>query len=51
MVRPSTNLEGQMDTLIDIAILLSVYASLSLFCAALMRALWATLPQPGLHSS
>ena len=34
-----------MDTLIDIAILLSVYASLSLFCAALMRVLWAAQPQ------
>jgi hypothetical protein len=45
MVPASTNLEGRMDTLIDIAILLSVYASLSLFCAALMRALWATQPQ------
>jgi hypothetical protein len=37
-------LEGRMDTLIDIAILLSVYASLSLFCAALMRVLWAAQP-------
>jgi len=33
-----------MDTLIDIGILLSVYASLSLFCATLLRALWS-LPQ------
>lgn len=29
-----------MDTLIDIAILLSAYASLSLICAALLRVLW-----------
>ncbi len=45
MVPASTTLEGRMDTLIDIAILLSVYASLSLFCTAMMRALWATQPQ------
>ena len=29
-----------MDTLIDIAILVSAYASLSLVCAALLRVLW-----------
>jgi hypothetical protein len=40
-----------MDTLIDIAILLSVYASLSLFCAALMRALWAAQPQRSNYES
>jgi hypothetical protein len=40
-----------METMIDIAILLSVYASLSLFCAALMRALWATLPQRSSYES
>jgi hypothetical protein len=51
MVPASTNMEGRMDTLIDIAILLSVYASLSLFCAALMRALWATLPQRSSYES
>jgi hypothetical protein len=45
IVPASTILEGRMDTLIDIAILLSVYASLSLFCAALMRVLWAAQPQ------
>jgi hypothetical protein len=33
-----------MDTLIDITILLAAYASLSLFCAAMLRLLWA-LPQ------
>jgi hypothetical protein len=33
-----------MDTLIDITILLTAYASLSLFCAAMLRLLW-TLPQ------
>jgi hypothetical protein len=38
---PPTNVEGNMDTLIDIGILLSVYGSLSLFCAAMMRVLWA----------
>jgi hypothetical protein len=42
---------GEMDTLIDIAILLSVYAGLSLFCAALMRALWAALPQRSNYES
>jgi hypothetical protein len=40
-----------MDTLIDITILLSVYASLSLFCAALLRALWAALPQRSSYES
>jgi len=40
-----------MGTLIDIAILLSVYAGLSLFCAALMRALWAALPQRSNYES
>jgi hypothetical protein len=30
-----------MDTLIDVAILMSAYASLSLFCAALLRVTWA----------
>jgi hypothetical protein len=34
-----------MDTLIDIGILVSVYGSLSLFCAAMMRVLWTALPQ------
>ena len=38
---PPANVEGNMDTLIDIGILLSVYGSLSLFCAAMMRVLWA----------
>ena len=33
-----------MDTLIDIAILLTAYTSLSLFCAAMLRLLWA-MPQ------
>jgi hypothetical protein len=33
-----------MDTLIDITILLTAYASLSLFCAAMLRLLW-TSPQ------
>ena len=40
-----------MDTLIDIAILLSVYASLSLVCAALLRALWAGLPHRATYES
>jgi hypothetical protein len=40
-----------MDTLIDIGILLSVYASLSLFCAALMRALWTALPHRSNYES
>jgi hypothetical protein len=40
-----------METMIDIAILLSVYASLSLFCAALMRVLWASLPQRSNYES
>jgi hypothetical protein len=40
-----------MDTLIDITILLSVYASLSLVCAALLRALWAALPQRSNYES
>jgi hypothetical protein len=38
-VASATNLEGKMDTLIDIGILLAVYASLSLLCALLVRAL------------
>ena len=32
--------EGWMDTLIDILMLLSAYAGLSLVCAALLRVLW-----------
>ena len=39
-----------MDTLIDIAILLTVYGSLSLFCSAMMRALWA-LPGRSSHEA
>jgi hypothetical protein len=31
---------GNMDTFIDIAILVSTYASLSLVCAALLRVVW-----------
>jgi hypothetical protein len=40
-----------MDTLIDIGILLSVYTSLSLACAALLRVLWAGLPQRSSYES
>jgi hypothetical protein len=39
-----------MDTLIDIGILLAVYASLSLFCTALMRVLRAS-PERGSYEA
>jgi|EndMetStandDraft_6_1072998.scaffolds.fasta_scaffold581944_1 hypothetical protein len=34
-----------MDTLIDITILVTAYAGLSLVCGALLRVLWATVPR------
>ncbi len=37
---PAVVMEGNMDTLIDIAILVSTYAGLSLVCAALLRIVW-----------
>ena len=34
-----------MDTLIDVTILLSTYAGLSLVCGALLRVLWSSAPR------
>jgi hypothetical protein len=38
-----------MNTLIDITILLSAYAGLSLVCGALLRVLWASVPHRPHH--
>jgi hypothetical protein len=38
-------MEGNMDTLIDVAILISTYASLSVVCAALLRVVWTQPPR------
>lgn len=34
-----------MDTMIDVTILLSAYAGLSLICGALLRVLWTSAPR------
>ena len=38
-----------MDTLIDVTILLSAYAGLSLVCGALLRVLWSSAPRRGYY--
>jgi len=50
IVAASTTVEGKMDTLIDVGALVAVYASLSLFCSAMLKVLWA-LPRRGTYEA